>query len=162
MNSTLALTFPSDRELISTRSFQAPRSLVFEAFSSCQHIKNWWGPRRMDVVSCEMDFRTGGHYRFVHKDSDGTVYGFRGDYLEIVEAEVIEQTFECELMPGLISRERMVFSEENGITTITGHSWYDTSEQMRGHVDSGMEEGMIETFDRLEEYLDQRQEKGSC
>jgi uncharacterized protein YndB with AHSA1/START domain len=164
MNETkyaLKITFPNDREMVSTRSFNAPRDLVFEALTSCEHLKNWWGPRRMVMASCEMDFIEGGKYRFVHRDTDGSEYAFRGEFLEIVRPERVVQTFEFELMAGHISRETMVLTEENGVTTLTGHSIYSSAEDMKGHVDSGMESGMVETYDRLEELLSKRQETGS-
>ena len=62
---TLTVTTPSDREIVMTRVFDAPRELVFEAHTSCDHLKNWWGPRRYELTVCEMDFRPGGAYRFV-------------------------------------------------------------------------------------------------
>ena len=164
MNNTqnaLKVTFPSDREMISTRTFNAPRDLVFEAFTSCEHLSQWWGPRSMTMAECQIDFVKGGKYRFVHETSEGDQYAFRGEFLEIIRPERIDQTFEFEPMPGHISRESMIFTEENGRTTITGHSTYATAEDMQGHVEAGMEAGMVETFDRLEELLAKRQETGS-
>jgi uncharacterized protein YndB with AHSA1/START domain len=93
MNKSLTVTLPSDLEIKMTRVFAAPRALVFEAHSRCEHIKHWWG-RKENELDCEMDFRTGGHYRFVQRPPDGEAYAFRGEYREIVAPEKIVQTFE--------------------------------------------------------------------
>ena len=75
---TLAVTTPSDREIVMTRTFDAPRELVWEALSKPEHMREWWGPRGFTMPVCEMDFRVGGAYRFVQRGPDGAEYGFRG------------------------------------------------------------------------------------
>ena len=67
----LTVTTPSDREIVMTRVFDAPRDLVFEAHTSCEHMSHWWGPRRYEIGSCEIDFRPGGKWRIVHRSPDG-------------------------------------------------------------------------------------------
>src|SRR5512145_922942 len=86
---TTTLTMPSDREILITRVFDAPRRLVFEAISKPEHVARWWGPRCMTMLSCEMDFRPGGAWRFVSRGPDGNEYGFRGVYREIEPPERI-------------------------------------------------------------------------
>jgi uncharacterized protein YndB with AHSA1/START domain len=152
--SKLEVTTPSDREIVMTRVFDAPRDLVFEAHSSCEHMMNWWGPRKYDVVDCEIDFRPGGRWRVVHRGPDGEEYAFRGVYREIVRPERIVWTFEFEGMPGNVSVETMTLEEHNGKTTFTGTSLFDTVEQRDGMLESGMESGAAETMDRLDEYLE--------
>jgi uncharacterized protein YndB with AHSA1/START domain len=152
-SSALTVTTPSEREIVMTRVFDAPRELVFEAHSSCEHMSNWWGPRGYEIVGCEVDFRPGGAWRIVHRGPDGEEYAFRGEYREIVRPERIVWTFEFEGMPGNVSVETMTLEESNGKTTFTGTSVFDTVEQRDGMLESGMESGAVETMDRLEEYL---------
>ena len=152
-SNALSVTTPSEREIVMTRVFDAPRELVFEAHSSCEHMSNWWGPRGYEIVSCEIDFRPGGAWRIVHRGLDGEEYAFSGEYREIVRPERIVWTFEFEGMPGNVSVETMTLEESNGKTTFTGTSVFDTVEQRDGMLESGMESGAVETMDRLEEYL---------
>lgn len=150
---TLAVTTPSDREIVMTRTFDAPRKLVFEAHSTPEHMKRWWGPRRYEMTVCEMDFRPGGAYRIVHRDADGQEFGFRGAFREIVPPERIVWTFEFEGMPGHVSVQTLVFTEQDGKTTVTATALYDSVEDRDGELHSGMLEGATETYDRLDEYL---------
>jgi uncharacterized protein YndB with AHSA1/START domain len=153
-SNALKVTTPSDREIVMTRVFDAPRDLVFEAHSSCEHMSRWWGPRKYEVVSCEIDFRPGGKWRIVHRDPDGEEFGFHGEYREIVRPERIVWTFEFEGMPGHVSVETLTLEEHDGKTTFTGTSVFDSVEERDGMLESGMESGAAETMDRLDEYLE--------
>jgi uncharacterized protein YndB with AHSA1/START domain len=153
-SSAMSVTLPSDREIVLTRVFDAPRRLVFEALTSCEHLKHWWGPRRYAIASCEMDFRPGGRYRIVQRGANGAEFGFRGAYREIVPPERIVQTFEFEGMPGHISVETLTLVEQDGKTTYTSTSVFDSVQDRDGMLQSGMEEGASETMDRLAEYLE--------
>ncbi len=155
----LTVTTPSDREIVMTRVFDAPRDLVFEAHSSCEHMSNWWGPRKYEFSSCEMDFRPGGTWRIVHRGPEGEIPAFRGEFREIVRPERLVWTFEWEGMPGHISVETVTFEEHDGKTTITGTSVFDSAEDRDGMLQSGMEEGAAETYDRLDEYLEVLRER---
>jgi uncharacterized protein YndB with AHSA1/START domain len=155
----LEVTTPSDREIVMTRVFDAPRDLVFEAHSSCEHMRQWWGPRGYEVASCEVDFRPGGTWRIVHRGPDGQEYGFHGEYREIVPPERITWTFEFEGMPGHVSVETMTLEEHDGKTTFTATSVYDTVEDRNGMLESGMESGAVETMERLDEYLEVLRER---
>ncbi len=137
-----------------TRVFDAPRDLVFEAHTSCEHMSRWWGPRKYEVVSCEIDFRPGGKWRIVHRDPDGVEYAFHGEYREIVRPDRIVWTFEFEGMPGHVSVETLTLEEHDGKTTFTGTSVFDSVEDRDGMLESGMESGAAETMDRLDEYLE--------
>jgi uncharacterized protein YndB with AHSA1/START domain len=150
----LQVTTPSEREIVMTRIFDAPRDLVFEAHSSCDHLKKWWGPRRYEIVLCEVDFRPGGKWRIVHRGPDGEEYAFHGEYREIVRPERIVWTFEFEGMPGAVSAETLTLEESDGKTTFTSRSVFDTVEQRDGMLESGMEAGAAETMERLDEYLE--------
>jgi uncharacterized protein YndB with AHSA1/START domain len=148
----LVVTFPSDVEIKMVRVFDAPRELVFEAHTSCEHVTRWWG-QRASKLTCEMDFRPGGSYRFVDHSGDGREDAFRGEYREIVAPEKIVQTFEYEPMAGHIVEETLLFSEEDGKTVLTNLSVYPSKEDRDGMVASGMESGAAESLDQLEEYL---------
>lgn len=152
MSANLAVTMPSDLEIKMVRVFDAPRELVFEAHSSCEHVKNWWG--RGNPLDCEMDFRPGGRYRFVEHAPDGEKYAFRGEYLDIQAPERIVWTFEFEGMPGQICVETMELTEEGGKTTITSVTRFDTNEARDGMAASGMAEGAQQSYEALDAYLE--------
>ena len=151
----LTVSTPSEREIRMTRVFDAPRDLVFEAHSSCEHMRNWWGPRKYEVASCEIDFRAGGRWRIVHRGpGDEEDQGFRGEFREIVRPERIVWTFEWEGMPGHISEETLTLEEQDGKTLLTAVAQYSSVEDRDGMLQSGMEAGARETYERLDEYLE--------
>ncbi len=146
-------TMPSDREIVITRVFDAPRRLVFEALTKPEHLKRWWGMRSLTMVVCEVDFRPGGGWRFVMRGTDGNDYGFRGEYREIVPPERVVSTFEFEGMPGHVSLETLTLDELDGKTKLTSTCLYQSVEDRDGHFNSGMETGTRESYDRLAELL---------
>jgi len=152
----LTLSTPSDREIVMTREFNAPRELVFEAHTKCEHMEKWWGPRKYSLEVCEMDFRPGGKYYFLHRGPDGVEeHGFRGEYREIVPPDRIVWTFEWEGMPGHVSVDTMVLEDlGGGRTKLTATSVFDSLEDRDGMLQSGMEEGASETWDRLAELVE--------
>lgn len=159
MNATLGklqIETPADRPVvIMTRTFDAPRELVFRAHTSCEHISKWWGPRRHSFVSCDMDFVVGGAWRFVLGNTDGSeVYPFKGEFREIEAPERLTWTFVFDVAPfnEHTAVESMVFTEENGVTTMTTTSVAPSFEMRDQVLASGMAEGAAETYDRLEEY----------
>jgi uncharacterized protein YndB with AHSA1/START domain len=118
------------------------------------------GPRKYEFASCELDFQPGGRWRIVHKTADGVEeHGFRGEFREIVPPERIVWTFEWEGLPGHVSVETLTLEEQDGKTTITATSVYDTIEDRDGTLQSGMEEGAAESYDGLEEYLQSLQNR---
>lgn len=150
----LTVTPRGDREIVMSRQFNAPRELVFEAHSSCEHLSHWWGPRRYEIASCELDFRPGGAWRIVHRGADGEEFGFRGKFREIVPPERITWTFEWDGLPGHVSVETVTFEERDGVTTLTSTAVFSSREDRDGMLESGMEQGAAESMDRLEEYLE--------
>lgn len=150
---TMTVTLPSDLEIQCTREFQAPRDLVFEAFTGAEHLKHWWGPARYEATVCEVDFRVGGKWRIVQKDAQGNEFGFSGEIKEIVRPERIVQTFEWDGMPGHVSTDTAEFEERDGMTIFTARSLFASKEDRDGMLQSGMEEGAAESYDRLEEYV---------
>jgi uncharacterized protein YndB with AHSA1/START domain len=161
-SSELTVTTPSEREIVMTREFDAPRDLVFEAHTSCEHMSRWWGPRKYEVVSCEIDFRPGGKYRIVHRGPDGDEHAFRGEFREIVHPGRLVWTFEYEGFPGNISVQTLTLEQHDGMTTLTATIVFDTVEERDGMLQSGMSEGAAETYDRLDEYLEILKAGATC
>jgi uncharacterized protein YndB with AHSA1/START domain len=151
----LKVTLPSDTTIRLTREFDAPRDLVFEAMSKPEYIKQWWGPRGTELTRCEMDFRVGGTWNFVSRGGDGIEHPFKGEYREIARPELVEQTWVYDVAPmnEYPSIERMTLEERDGRTYFTTLVTHVSKEARDGHVNSGMEGGASETFDRLEELL---------
>src|ERR671918_447154 len=150
----LKVTTPSDMEIVMTRVFDAPRELVFEAHSSCEHMSKWWGPRGYEFASCEIDFRPGGAWRVVHRAEGEEDQGFHGEYREIVPPERIVWTFEWEGLPGHVSVETLRLEEQDGKTLATAVSVFDNVEDRDGMLQSGMESGAAESYERLDEDLE--------
>jgi uncharacterized protein YndB with AHSA1/START domain len=150
MSGNLTVTLPSDLEIKMVRVFDAPRALVFEAHSTCEHVQHWWA--RGNPMDCEMDFRSGGTYRFVEHAPDGE-YAFSGEYREIRAPERIVQTFEYEGWPGRVCVETLELTEDAGRTTVTTLIRFDTKEDRDAMVSSGMEAGATESYDALAAYL---------
>lgn len=156
----LKVTTPSDVEIAMTRVLDAPRELVFEAHSSCEHMSQWWGPRKYEVAGCKMEFRPGGTWRIVHT-AEGEEHVFSGEFREIVPPERITWTFEWGGAPGQVSVQTVTFEEEDGKTILTSTVFADSKEQRDGMLESGMTEGAAETMDRLEEYLGALKERAA-
>lgn len=149
----LTITLPSDLEIVMTREFDAPRRLVFEAFTRPEHLKRWWGPRYLTLTVCEVDLRPGGAWRFVQRTPDGQEFGFRGVYQEIVPPVRLAYTFIFEPMPEHDAVVTVVLEERNGKTTLTETTRHKTRDGRDGHLNSGMEEGSTDSFNRLDELL---------
>lgn len=145
---------PDQPTIVTRRVVNAPRSLVFEAFTKPEHLKRWLGPRALTMVLCESDLRVGGSYRFVHRTPDGQEFGFHGTYREIVVPERVVRTFVFEPMPDHESVETLTLDEHQGKTTITTLTVHKTMEARDGHLSGGrMAEGMTEGYARLDELL---------
>ena len=150
---TAIVTTPTDREIHTQRVFDAPRDRVFAAYTDPQLIPEWWGPRETTTVVDQMDVRAGGSWRFVMRSSDGSETAFRGTYREVTPPERIVQTFEWEGLPGHVSVETATFEELGDRTKVTTTSLFHTNEERDGMLGSGMEQGMNETYARLDELL---------
>jgi uncharacterized protein YndB with AHSA1/START domain len=147
------VTTPTDREIVVERVFDGPRERVFAAFTDPELIPQWWGPRGTTTVVDVMDVRAGGSWRFVSRDSNGDETGFRGTYREVTPPERIVQTFEWEGMPGHVSVEMATFEDLGERTKVTTTTLFHTPEERDGMLASGMESGMNETYERLDELL---------
>ncbi len=157
-SSTMKVARRSDREIVITREFDAPRELVFKAFTDPDLIPRWWGPRRYTTIVDKMDVRPGGAWRFINRGPEGE-HGFKGVYREIVPPERLVQTFEWEGMPGHIAVDTAIFEDLGGRTRITATSVFDTKEDCDGMWESGAESGARETWDRFAELLGELQRK---
>ncbi len=150
---TLLLSFPSDRETAWIRSFNAPRALVWEAITKPEHVLRWMGPRFLTMPVCEIDLRVGGTWRYIHRAPDGSEYAFSGVYRELGPPERLISTELYEAMPGHDYLVTLTLEEYAGTTTIRGLARYQSQADRDGHLQSGMEAGMRETYDRLGEHL---------
>lgn len=151
----------TDRELIFTRVFDAPRNLVFEAFSDCRHLSNWWGPREWPISKCDMDFREGGSWTYCMKGPDDQLACGKAVYQRIRRPEFIEYedyfldesgAVNSELPNGLMTFN---FADQDGKTKVTGRGQYREPADLQTVLEMGVIEGMTETLDRLEEHLAQ-------
>lgn len=153
-SASTTLTMPSDRETVITRIFNAPRRLVFEAWTKPEHVRRWYGLRSLTLTVCEIDLRPGGAWRYVLQAPDGSEYAFSGVYREIVPPERLVYTEGYEAIPGADYLVTTTFDEQDGKTTLTSRLLYKSKEHRDGHLNSGMEPGMRETLDRLAELVE--------
>jgi len=142
----------SDREVVVTRTFDAPARLVFEAWTNPKLFKQWWVPRSMGMTlrSCELDVRTGGKYRLVFGDDPANPMAFFGQYLDVVPNQRIVWTNEESGADGSVTT--VTFEEKNGKTTLVLRELYPTKEALDA-AGTGAQEVMHETFGQLDELL---------
>ena len=151
----LQITTPSDREIAMTRSFNAPRRLVFDAYTKPELIRQWLGAfGGWTFVVCEVDLRVGGKYRWVWQNVDGTKMGMGGEYREIVKPErlVATEKFDDPWYEGE-AIDTTLFVEKDGRTTMTTTVLYNSKETRDSVLASPMEQGVAASYDRLEEML---------
>jgi uncharacterized protein YndB with AHSA1/START domain len=148
----LKVTTPSDQEIVMTRVFNAPRRLVYQAFTRPELIQRWLGPRGWTLPTCEVDLRVGGKYRYVGQGPDGTKLGWGGTFREIVPEQRIVHTESFDDYPGE-ALMTAVWSESGGKTTMTLTMLLASKEVRDAIIASGMEHGAAESYDRLEEML---------
>ncbi len=152
--------------IVLERVFNAPRELVFKVFSDGEHLKQWWGPRGWDITVSDMDFRPGGQWHYCMKCLDpnqGDFYGMeswgKSVYKEIDEPEKIVyidyfSDAEGNIAEGMpATTVTLTFEELDGKTKLVNRGVYESAEALQSVIDMGMEEGITQTWDRLEEYL---------
>ncbi len=147
----MTVTLKSNLEVEFSRVFDAPRRLVFEAHTRPEHLRRWWGGSSM--TTCEVDLRVGGRWRFVVRKGNGKEIAFYGEYREIVPPERFVWTFGFDGMPGPAGLETYTFTEVDGKTTLIAVGHFDSIESRDAAIQSGMEKGAAEMWDRLEELL---------
>jgi uncharacterized protein YndB with AHSA1/START domain len=151
---TAKVTLPEDDQILITREFDAPKQLVYEAFTTPDLVKRWWHAKRGEMTTCEIDLRVGGRWRYVMVTEDGQEVGFHGEYLEIVPGERIVSTEAFEGIPDAdanASVNTATFTEEAGRTILTILVQHKTKEGRDAHIASGMEDGLQDALDLLEE-----------
>ena len=148
----MRVTPAGDREIVITRTFDAPRALVFEALTKAEHVKKWWGPRQYGPVSATADFRTGGHYRFAQSSPQGEV-AFSGEVRES-SPERIVYVEEFEAMPGHAAVATVTLDERAGKTFMTLRSVYQSREDRDAVIASRMEWGARLSYLQLDQVLE--------
>ena len=158
-NKTKVVAEPGKQEFFITREFDYPRELVFKAFTDPKLYVQWLGPRRMKMKLEKFEPRPGGMWRYVHTDEQGNEYKFHGVNHEVHPPELLIDTFEFEGLQekGHVSLEWVRFGElPGGRTKLTIHSVFQTVADRDGMIGSGMEKGISESFERLDELLVKR------
>src|SRR6476646_6851040 len=151
---TATVTLPTDRQILITREFEAPRHLVYEAWTTPELVKRWWHANRGQVTIAEIDLRVGGTWRYVSVTESGMEVAFHGEYREIVPNEQIVST---EVYEGIPDAEQhaalntLTLTERDGRTFLTVLVEHPTKEGRDAHINSGMEPGMQDAFDLLEQ-----------
>jgi uncharacterized protein YndB with AHSA1/START domain len=154
-SATLQVTTPTEREIVMTREFDAPRTLVFDALTKPELVQRWLlGPPGWTMPVCEIDLKVGGAYRYVWRNADGTEMGMGGVFREIVAPErlVATERFDDSWYPGE-ALDTTVLSEQDGRTTLTLTVLYESREARDAVAESGMETGVAAGYDRLAELL---------
>lgn len=152
-SAALTVTTPSDREIVISRIFDAPRALVFDAYTNPEHLPHWLlGPPGWTMPICEIDLRPGGTWHFGWRHSDGTQMEMRGTYKEVTPPEriVFTESWGGD-WPEILNTQ--IFSEENGKTTVVCTLFYPSKEARDAALKTGMKEGMALSFKRLDERL---------
>ena len=144
---------PGIPQVITTRTFDAPRDLVFRAFTEPDLLVQWLGPRKYTMTIDRFDLRDGGTYRYVHADDAGNAYAFHGVFHGQPSPDGTVQTFEFEGAPGHVSMDTLTMEELDGTTTVRTNSLFQSVEARDAMVSSGMADGMREGYDRLDEVL---------
>jgi uncharacterized protein YndB with AHSA1/START domain len=155
-NKTVVTAEPGKQEVIITREFDAPRELVFKAHTDPKLYSQWLGPRGYEMVLETFEPHSGGRYRYIHKDSNGNEFAFHGVFHEISDERMI-QTFEFEGLPerGHVTLDTMKLESLPGNRTrVTVQSVFQSLADRDGMVQSGMEQGVREGYERLDEVLE--------
>jgi uncharacterized protein YndB with AHSA1/START domain len=148
---TATVTLPNDRQILITREFDAPRHLVFKAWTTPELVRRWWHARRGEVTVVEIDLRVGGAWRYVMIATGGIEVGFHGEYREIVPDERLVSTEIYEGAPGSEpALNTLTLTEVDGRTTATLLVEHANTEDRDAHINSGMEHGLQDALDLLE------------
>ena len=154
---TATLTLPTDEQILITREFDAPKHLVYKAFTTPELVKRWWHAKRGEMTVCEIDLRVGGKWRYAMVTDDGFEVGFHGEYREVVPNERVVSTEIYEGLPDDVSDEEgatvntATFAEEDGRTTLTILVQASNGTSRDAIIESGMEDGLQDALDLLEQ-----------
>ena len=145
------VTLPADDQILITREFDAPRHLVYRAWTTPELVKRWWAGKRGEVTLAEIDLRVGGAWRYVMTAHGEFEVGFHGEYRELIENERIVSTEVYEGAPDAEALNTLTLTEQDGRTTMTILVQHQTKAHRDMHIESGMEGGMNEALDALEQ-----------
>ena len=154
---TATLTLPTDEQILITREFDAPKHLVYKAFTTPELVKRWWHAKRGEMTVCEIDLRVGGKWRYAMVTDDGFEVGFHGEYRDVVPNERVVSTEIYEGLPDGVSDEEgatvntATFAEEDGRTTLTILVQASNRTSRDAIIESGMEDGLQDALDLLEQ-----------
>jgi uncharacterized protein YndB with AHSA1/START domain len=148
-----SVTLPSDTEILITRRFDAAPALVYRAYTTPELVSRWWVGRRGMMKSCEIDLRVGGTWRYVMEANAGFEVAFHGVYEEVVPDTRLVSSEVFEGMPGAESRSTITFEDEDGGTLLRILVAHRSKENRDAHVASGMEDGLQEGMDALEQLV---------
>ena len=152
---TFSFTTPTDREIVMTRIFDAPRSIVFEAWTQVEHVAHWWDPSGVPLSVCEIDLRPNGAFRWVHGGAGGEAYSFTGTYREITPPQRL--VFATRMFPSSPeSVGTLVFTEERGKTTLTMTIACNSIEDRDALLKMRVDAGTARTLENLAQYLHKR------
>jgi uncharacterized protein YndB with AHSA1/START domain len=149
-SNTAVVTLPSDTQILITRVFDAPRQLVYRAYTTPELVRRWWAGDRGEVSTAEVDLRPGGSWRYVMTANAGFEVAFHGEYQEIVPGERIVATEVYEGAPDAPAVTTTTFAEHEGRTTLSILVQHISRENRDMHLNSGMETGMQESLNYLE------------
>jgi uncharacterized protein YndB with AHSA1/START domain len=145
------VTLPADDQILIRREFDAPRHLVFRAYTTPELVKRWWHAKRGEITTCEIDLRVGGRWRYAMVTEGGMEVAFHGEYREIVPDQRIVSTEIYEGMPDGQALNTATFTESDGRTALEILVVHEKKEHRDAHIESGMEDGLQDALDLLEE-----------
>ncbi len=148
---TARVTLPTDEQILITREFDAPKHLVYKAWTTPELVKRWWHANRGEVTVAEIDLRIGGTWRYAMVTPDGLEVAFHGEYREIVPNERLVSTEVYEGFPDGEALDTLTLTEVDGRTTLAILVEHTSKEHRDGHINSGMEDGMQDAMDLLEQ-----------
>ena len=148
---TATVTLPTDEQILITREFDAPKHLVYRAWTTPELVRRWWTAKRGQMKLAEIDLRVGGTWRYVMVAKGGFEVGFHGEYREIVPNERIVSTEVYEGMPDAQALDTVTFTEVDGRTILTILVQHASKRDRDAHIESGMEDGMQDAMDLLEQ-----------
>jgi uncharacterized protein YndB with AHSA1/START domain len=153
MDRTQIIAPPGVPQIVITREFEAPPELLFRTHIEPDLLVRWLGPSRLRMSVDHIDARHGGMWRYSHSDADGAAYAFHGLYHGVPSPDAIVQTYEAEAMPGHVFLCTTTFEARAGVTLLRQNTVFQSVEDRDGYVAAGMEEGVVESMERLTELV---------
>ncbi len=144
---------PGVPQILTAREFDAPRDLIYRAFTEPDLLVQWLGPRKYTMTIERFDLRDGGSWRYIHSDDAGNAYGFHGVFHGEPSMDGMVQTFEFEGAPGHVSMDTVTFEERDGGTIVRSNTVFQSVEARDAMYESGMADGMNQGYERLDELL---------